>query len=195
MVKTWMLERIHPSIKFENPNLALDLESPLAQLLEALFKSHTIYLVSLFFFLNHLIYSNLISMVLPLSLFLYALLESPFPPKGYWNLMTSYLFIAIMLKMLYQLPLFCGDPSFTLVFSKSCHFDEIPMNNFYNRLDVIIGIRKFHGPSSYPRDEGIFRALIWDYLALTSILIHRSCCRDIGIWENVTLSSDKRLFP
>lgn len=195
LMKNWMLDNIHPSIKFDKSRIILDEKSHMINLVEALLRSHTLYLVCLTFFINHLEYSNLISMVLPLSLFLYALVESPFPSKAYWTFMSRYLFIIILMKMMYQLPLFCGDPSFTLVFSKECKFNEVTANSFYKRFDVMLGIRKFNGPASFPRDEGIFRGLIWDYLALISILVHRACCRGIGLWDNVTLSGDKRLFP
>lgn len=194
-IKRSMLSKVHLSLRYENSKVILTDKSTFFSISEAFIRSYTIFLVALFFVINHLLYANALSLILPLSLLLYGLLENPFPPKFFWLTMANYLFVIIFLKMIYQLPLFCGDPAYTLVFSEQCQLDDVSPGSFYKRWDLIIGIRKFNGNASYPRDEGIFHGLIYDYLALVSILIHRSCCENIGLWDHVTLGSDRRLFP
>ena len=96
--------------------------------------------------------------------------------------------------MCYQLPIFCGTPEYTTIFSTKCsidHFTAAP----YQRWDTIIGIRKFTGPSSYPKNEGTLAGLIWDYLALISIFLHRYACKINGTWEHVVFERDARLVP
>lgn len=106
----------------------------------------------------------------------------------------SYLSVIIIIKMCYQLPIFCGTPEYTTIFSTTCsidHFTAAP----YQRWDTIIGIRKFTGPSSYPKNVGTLIGLIWDYLALISIFLHRYACKINGTWEHVVFERDARLVP
>jgi hypothetical protein len=44
---------------------------------------------------------DLLSLVLPLSAFLYALLSHPLPSRGYWKLIQSYLLGVVLCKFVY----------------------------------------------------------------------------------------------
>lgn len=57
---------------------------------------------------------SLISVVLPLSILFYAILENPIPAKRYWKWMTRYVITVLVLKIVIQLPLFCSTPAFAL---------------------------------------------------------------------------------
>jgi hypothetical protein len=41
------------------------------------------------------------------------------------------------------------------------------------RYDYMIGIYKFSGPSSFPRDQGIFRGLFWDIVLLIFVVTYQ----------------------
>ena len=56
------------------------------------------------------------------------------------------------------------------------------------RIDYIIGIRKYTGPSSYPINEGFLLGVIWDYLVLLVLLIQKFVLQSIGIWDFMELS-------
>ena len=67
--------------------------------------------------------TNLISMVLPLSIFLYAKIDYPKPSKKYWNAIMIYVIITIALKYLVQLPIFCDSPAWHV---QNCSSVEVP---------------------------------------------------------------------
>ena len=106
--------------------------------------------------------------MLPLSVFYYAMLENPKPANKYWRLITLYLVATIGLKFLYQLPLICSSPVFSVL---SCNDVEISREVLVRRLDYIIGLQKYTGGASYPKDMGIFRGIMWD-IALLVLLVY-----------------------
>ena len=77
--------------------------------------SHLDKLVFICFIINHLVNGSLLSLVYPVSVFLFALIENPIPMKIYWKTMILYTFVQIAVKFIYQLPVFCGTPSFSIV--------------------------------------------------------------------------------
>ena len=103
-------------------------------------------------FLNFILNADLLSLVLPLSALLYALLDNPLPNVKFWKSLKVYMLTVIFLKFIYQLPLFCGTPEFSLYSLETCSSQEISAEALMSRLDYIIGIHKFTGPSSYPKD-------------------------------------------
>ena len=118
-------------------------------------------------FLNFAMNANLLSLVLPLSVCYYAILENPKPSHKYWKLVTNYMLVVIFLKFLVQLPIFCSSPVFNIY---GCIEQEFEPEILVRRLDFIIGLHKFNGPASYPRDLGIFRGIIWDLLLLIMLV-------------------------
>jgi hypothetical protein len=50
--------------------------------------------------LNFIIEPNLIHLVLPFSMFFYALLENPKPDVKYWKFITYYMIVVIFCKLL-----------------------------------------------------------------------------------------------
>lgn len=106
------------------------------------------------FIINHMYNSNLLSLIYPLSLFLYALLENPKANRYYWNFMLIYTIVVLSLKFLYQLPIFCSSPPYTIMNYEECENIQLNEEELMNRIDYIIGIRKYTGPASYPLNEG-----------------------------------------
>lgn len=108
------------------------------------------------FFLNFALGPNLLSLVLPLTALFYALLDSPVPSTRYWKMLMLYVLSVVALKFFYQFPIFCGTPAFTLFsVSDGCPSVEAAANSeqiLVTRIDYVIGIRKFAGPSSFPKD-------------------------------------------
>ena len=52
-------------------------------------------------FFNFIINTNLISLVLPLSALIYAMLDNPQPHLAYWKALMIYMFVVIGLKFIY----------------------------------------------------------------------------------------------
>lgn len=127
--------------------------------------------------------------MLPLSALLYALLDAPVPSTRYWKALKLYTLTVVALKFLYQISLFCGTPPFALYsMSEGCPAVEVAANSeqlLTSRLDYIIGIRKFAGPSSFPRDQGIFWGVLGDLLVLLALLVHKSYLVQVGLWHYV----------
>jgi hypothetical protein len=125
---------------------------PLISLILASFLSQSPRIAFALMLLNFILNANLLSLPLPLSLFLYVLLSRPLPSKTYIKTLLTYLLTIVTLKVLYQLPLFCSSPSYTLFSLDRCNPAVIPPEILFKRNDYIIGLRKFSGPASYPKD-------------------------------------------
>lgn len=57
--------------------------------------------------------ANVLAMVMPLSAFIYGLVEMP--NKRYWNFLLAYVMVVISLKFVYQMPIFCDSPPYTFI--------------------------------------------------------------------------------
>lgn len=145
--------------------------------------------------INHIVNDNILSLVFPISLFLYALLENPIPLKGYWKFIVFYTVLIIMVKFLYQLPIFCGTPPLSFFFytgESACSSRSFSEAELVSRIDYIIGIHKFAGSASYPKNQGFFLGVLCDYLVLLFLLLHRFLQEKLGFWFHVKI--EKSLF-
>ena len=144
---------------------------------------------------NHIVNDNCLSLIFPLSLFFYALLENPIPLKAFWKFIIFYTVLIIIIKFLYQLPLFCGSPAFTFFYytgDSACISRGFSEAELIGRIDYIIGIHKFSGNSSYPKNQGFFLGVLCDYLVLLLLLVHRFLLEKLGFWNHVKIQ--KSLF-
>jgi hypothetical protein len=82
------------------------------------------------------------------------------------------------------LPVFCGTPIYTFYSDKCNNEDLIPQTLAY-RADYLIGIHKFSGPASYPRNQGIFLGIFADIVLLMAFLLHKQYLSKIGAWNYV----------
>jgi hypothetical protein len=70
-------------------------------------------------------------------------------------------------------------------YSDKCNNEEMIPQVLASRIDYIIGIHKFSGPASYPRNTGTFRGILADILLLMSLLLHKQFLSKIGAWNYV----------
>jgi len=88
------------------------------------------------------------------------------------------------LKMAYQLPIVCGSPALTFRASVDdgqggtlafCNNGDMGGGTgaLPSREDYILGLHKYYGPSSLPRDVELFVGLLPDLLVLLLLLLHR----------------------
>lgn len=138
---------------------------------------------------------NITSATIPVLIFVYGLVSYPFAPKHFWNLCIYYKFMLIIVKMIYQLPVFCSTSFYTFSFLDSCASDEIDPLILYQRIDFLVGIRKFYGESSFPKNQGIILGLIWDFILLLTLIFHKNCLKSKGIWDYVSLDENGSVSP
>jgi hypothetical protein len=74
---------------------------PLPRLIQARLLSHVENICFAMMFLNFAYCANLLSLVLPISVFIYGLLENPKPSNRYWRFVTIYLVCTIAFKFFY----------------------------------------------------------------------------------------------
>ncbi|KAL4498483.1 hypothetical protein ABPG72_019601 [Tetrahymena utriculariae] len=150
------------------------------------------------FSLNAINNADLVSVIYPIVYLTYCLVESPFPTRTFWKLIMYYTILIITLKFLYQLPVFCGTPPYTFFLlsdGQDCSTSNITSEQARTRIDFIIGIRKYTGPASYPRDQGFFSGIFWDYIILLCLFIQRYLLQLEGRWTYVFLSKDECYIP
>ena len=108
--------------------------------------------------INHMMTSSLITLLYPLSIFCYALLEYPRPKKSYWTFCLVYTVILLGLKFLIHLQLF-----------KYIKISDKYMNEYMTELyRKKIGFKTFE--SSFSTD--FFKYILYDALVVIFILIN-----------------------
>jgi hypothetical protein len=60
------------------------------------------------FILNHIVDASIMSVIYPITYLGYGMIEYPFTNKHYWKWMIVYSLVTITVKLIYQLPFFCG---------------------------------------------------------------------------------------
>ena len=90
------------------------------------------------------------------------------------------------------MPLFCSTPAWSF---SHCIIEEIEPDQIITRFDFIIGFTKFNGPSSYPRDQGIFTALFWDLLLFLAMINLRRTAWFTGKWKYMRNSNKLQTQP
>jgi piezo-type mechanosensitive ion channel component 1/2 len=149
-LKIFLVNYIHEIYHYENGEYQFKGKESLLVIFVYLLMSHMNKICFFFFIINHIVNTNLISMVYPFSLFFYALLENPIPQKGYWRFMILYTIIVILAKFIYQLPVFCDSPPYSIFYytsdsqcrsASSSSFNLSP-SDLINRIDFIIGKEK-----------------------------------------------------
>ena len=129
----------------------------------------------LFMIINHLINASIISMIYPLSIFCYALLENPRPSKNYWRFCYIYTFIILIIKCFSQ-KIFFG------AFSYFEEEEDESNNTFYEDMKIFldnypIGIKIYDGTREYLVN------LIFDFLLLICFIINQIILMLNGLWE------------
>ncbi|XP_058871632.1 piezo-type mechanosensitive ion channel component 2-like isoform X2 [Acipenser ruthenus] len=109
--------------------------------------------------LNHMISASMVTLVLPILIFLWAMLSVPRPSKRFWMTAIVYTEVAIVIKYFFQFGFFPFNQNLGVNKNKPYH----PPN--------IIGIEKKEG------------YVLYDLLQLLTLFFHRSILKGHGLWD------------
>ncbi|MGH0135183.1 UNVERIFIED_CONTAM: hypothetical protein FKN15_012193 [Acipenser sinensis] len=109
--------------------------------------------------LNHMISASMVTLVLPILIFLWAMLSVPRPSKRFWMMAIVYTEVAIVIKYFFQFGFFPFNQNLGVNKNKPYH----PPN--------IIGIEKKKG------------YVLYDLLQLLTLFFHRSILKGHGLWD------------
>ena len=151
--------------------------------IQALFINNFSWVCYFFMILDHMMSSSIITLVYPLSIFCYALLEYPRPKKNYWIACLIYTMIIMFIKFIIQLKVI------HLFISEETYIDLIN-SLYYNR----IGFRYYESMFS----QGFVNYIIFDILIIFTIAINRNLLLTEGLWfkreeeiENIYQASER----
>eukprot|EP00079_Xenopus_tropicalis_P032030 XP_017945801.1 PREDICTED: piezo-type mechanosensitive ion channel component 2-like [Xenopus tropicalis] len=122
--------------------------------------------------LNHTVSASILSLILPILIFLWAMLSVPRPTKRFWMLAIIYTQITVVIKYSFQFGFF----PWTSTVYRSMNADK-PFH-----LPNIIGIEKKDG------------YVLFDLIQLLALFLHRSILKCHGLWDHkeVSLPESKR---
>ena len=114
--------------------------------------------------------------------------------------MIIYSLIIISVKIIYQFPIFCGYPFFSIfnIFSDSdsyCDYYYLEPAEIMEEFSFIIGLRKYNGIYSYPKNMGLLRGIIWDVIILCLLLLNKNLLKSKGMWNFIEGNKDYGEIP
>ncbi|XP_060026405.1 piezo-type mechanosensitive ion channel component 2 isoform X1 [Lagenorhynchus albirostris] len=109
--------------------------------------------------LNHMVSASVITLVLPILIFLWAMLSVPRPSRRFWMMAIVYTEVAIVVKYFFQFGFFPWNKNVELNKDKPYH----PPN--------IIGVEKKEG------------YVLYDLIQLLALFFHRSILKCHGLWD------------
>ncbi|XP_033122825.1 piezo-type mechanosensitive ion channel component 2-like isoform X4 [Anneissia japonica] len=115
--------------------------------------------------LNHLVSASILSLPLPILVFLWAMLTVPRPTKRFWITVITYTEIVVILKYIFQF-------------------------QFYPWYD---DVTKEENPLWWPRLIGIEKEdqyAVFDLIVLLAVFLHRSILRRHGLWQESRVLPD-----
>ncbi|XP_041431756.1 piezo-type mechanosensitive ion channel component 2 [Xenopus laevis] len=116
--------------------------------------------------LNHMVSASILSLILPILIFLWAMLSVPRPTKRFWMLAIIYTQITVVIKYSFQFGFF----PWTSTVYRNMNADK-PF-----QLPNIIGIEKKDGYVHF------------DLIQLLALFLHRSILKNHGLWDNKEVS-------
>ena len=117
---------------------------------------------------DHMINASLLTMLYPLSIFGYALLENPRPKKIYWQFCICYTIFILSVKFFFQLKLFNN------IFDKERY--EKFLDDLYNYK---VGITYFESGFGL----AFFKYIAFDAFALIILALNRNLLISNGLWD------------
>ncbi|XP_032897148.1 piezo-type mechanosensitive ion channel component 2-like [Amblyraja radiata] len=120
--------------------------------------------------LNHMVSASLLTLALPILVFLWAMLSMPRPKKRFWMFAILYTEITVVVKYCFQFGFF----PWTKSSYRLLYFDR----PFY--LPNIIGIEKKDGYVHY------------DLIQLLALFLHRSVLKGHGLWDSHDAVKEQR---
>ena len=137
--------------------------------LQSIIIKHFNWICYFFMILDHMLNGSLITLVYPLSIFGFALLEYPRPKKIYWILVLYYTFIIMCVKFFIQLKII-------LMILDEDNYSQL-INNLYHYR---IGFKYYN--SSFSND--FMKYIFFDAVIIICILINRNLLISEGLWFN-----------
>ena len=136
-----------------------------------------------FMILDHMLSGSIITIVYPLSIFCYALLEYPRPKKYYWILVLYYTFIIMCAKFFIQLKII-------LMILEEDTYKELIDNLYHYRIGFRYFTHSFSGE--------FMKYIFFDALIIICVLINRNLLISEGLWfkreeeiENIYEASER----
>ncbi|XP_041980305.1 piezo-type mechanosensitive ion channel component isoform X3 [Aricia agestis] len=139
-------------------------KSPLLHLLYALWYAilaHTDIVCYLMVFINQIQSATILSIPLPLMVFLWGTLSIPRPTKTFWVTLIAYTEVIVLIKSMFQFEILPWN------------IKAVPANNPFT-APRIIGIERKHNYALY------------DLLLLLIIFLHRFMLKSLGLWKEAT---------
>ena len=151
--------------------------------IQTLFINNFSWVCYFFMILNHMTSSSIITLVYPLSILCYALIEYPRPKKAYWITCLIYTMIIMFIKFILQL-------KFIHLFISEETYIELINSLYYHR----IGFRYYESMFS----RGFVKYIVFDVLIILTISVNRNMLLTEGLWfkreeeiENIYQASER----
>ena len=151
--------------------------------LQAFFINNFNWICFFFMILDHIVSASVVTLVYPLSIFCYALLEYPRPTKTYWILVLYYTFIILCAKFFIQLKI-------RIFILEDKIYNDLIDKLYHNR----IGFKYFE--SSFSGE--FMKYVFFDALIIICVSINRNLLISNGLWfsreqeiENIYEASER----
>ena len=131
--------------------------------------------------------TSLLTLIYPLSLFVYALLDQPFCSSVYVKFILYYTIVLTFIVFFFQISFFCGNQPIVNIFNSDNGYCS-KNGNSVNIIYPLVGVYKFTGPMSPSKYKGIFVGMHPYLLTLFSIYIMRESRKKMGIEKYVGFS-------
>ena len=144
-------------------------------LLQRFIVTQSQYVVFFAYAVTLLLHPSLVSAVVPLFTFCYAVFEFPRAPSAFFVASFWYSLVLISAQFVFQLPLFCvglEDRTYALTSSGQCTTDADDPVRY--QTDYLIGITK--------ASEPFFLFVLPELLCLLAIVWHREVSLERGVW-------------
>jgi len=132
------------------------------------------------YLINLLVNPSLVSVLIPVLIFVYALFEEPRAPKGFWILALFYSGTLVILKFMFQLNAFCvtaADHTYTFQPNPYCASSTSGYTTDHEIApDFLIGIHK-------TADRRFYSFVLWDLLCMLCVVWHRTMMIHKGVWD------------
>lgn len=130
--------------------------------------AHTDILCYVIAIIDHARCGGIITLVLPLLIFLWGTLSTPRPPRIFWVVMIGYTELLVIIKFVFQFGSFPWNKLDT----------TIKNQNSVDYWPGIVGVRK--------QDFYAF----WDVVLLVALFFHRYVSRKMGLWKDAAPNED-----
>ena len=127
--------------------------------------SNTQALVFLFSIFNHIMYASMESLVFPISVLGYAMLEYPRPPFRYFHFLMLYAELIFFIKFTIQFQIW------GLIFGGSY------LQTYHDEWKIGFNI------ASNTYSGSLLEYVIWDVVVMLFILLHEYCLLRVGLWQ------------